>query len=54
MCQYSAGDGHHTPWHFAHLGGVILRGPGLTMVEATAVTSEGPITPEDSGLWKDS
>ena len=24
------------------------------MVEATAVTAEGRITPEDSGLWKDS
>jgi len=24
------------------------------MVEATAVTAEGRITPQDSGLWKDS
>ena len=24
------------------------------MVEATSITSEGRITPEDSGLWKDS
>lgn len=24
------------------------------MVEATAITPEGRITPEDSGLWKDS
>lgn len=31
-----------------------MRGPGLTMVEATAVTPQGRITPEDSGLWKDS
>lgn len=54
LCQYSAEDGHHTPWHFAHLGGIILRGPGLSMVEATTVTAEGRITPEDSGLWKDS
>lgn len=38
----------------AHLGGIIQRGPGLSMVEATAVTAEGRITPEDSGLWKDS
>lgn len=37
-----------------HLGGIIQRGPGLTMVEATAVVPEGRITPEDSGLWKDS
>ena len=34
--------------------GIVQRGPGLTMVEATAVTPEGRITPEDSGLWKDS
>ncbi|KAG7006304.1 NADPH dehydrogenase afvA [Physcia stellaris] len=54
LCQYSAEDGHHTAWHFTHLGGIIQRGPGLSMVEATAVTPEGRITPEDSGLWKDS
>ncbi|KAL8799603.1 MAG: hypothetical protein Q9182_005779 [Xanthomendoza sp. 2 TL-2023] len=54
LCQYSAEDGHHTAWQQTHLGGIIQRGPGLTMVEATAVTPEGRITPEDSGLWKDS
>ena len=37
-----------------HLGGIIQRGPGLAMIEATSVTAEGRITPEDSGLWKDS
>lgn len=36
------------------MGGIIQRGPGLATVEATAVTPEGRITPEDSGLWKDS
>jgi 2,4-dienoyl-CoA reductase-like NADH-dependent reductase (Old Yellow Enzyme family) len=54
MCQYSAQDGHLTDWHLTHLGGIIQRGPSLTIVEATAVTPEGRITPEDSGLWKDS
>ncbi|SLM39941.1 fmn-linked oxidoreductase [Lasallia pustulata] len=54
LCQYSAEDGHHTAWHMTHLGGIIQRGPGLAMVEATSVTAEGRITPEDSGLWKDS
>ncbi|CAG8981616.1 hypothetical protein HYALB_00012967 [Hymenoscyphus albidus] len=54
MCQYSSDDGHQTFWHHAHLGGIISRGPGLTIVEATAVTPEGRITPEDAGLWKDS
>jgi 2,4-dienoyl-CoA reductase-like NADH-dependent reductase (Old Yellow Enzyme family) len=54
LCQYSAEDGHYTDWHRTHMGGIIQRGPGIATVEATAVTSEGRITPEDSGLWKDS
>lgn len=37
-----------------HLGGILQRGVALTTVEATAVLPEGRITPEDSGLWKDS
>lgn len=37
-----------------HLGGIFQRGPGLVITEATAVTAEGRITPEDAGLWKDS
>lgn len=35
------------------VGGIISRGPGLTMVEATAVVPEGRITPEDAGIWSD-
>jgi len=54
LCQYSAEDGHLTDWHMAHLGGIVSRGPGLIIVEATAVTENGRITAEDSGLWKDS
>lgn len=54
MCQYSAQDGHQTDWHFAHLGSLLTRGPGLTMVEATAVEPRGRTTPEDCGLWTDS
>lgn len=38
----------------AHLGGIFTRGPGLSIIEATAVVPEGRITPEDAGLWKDS
>lgn len=53
LCQYSAQNGYLTDWHLTHLGGIIQRGPGLTFVEATAVTPEGRITPEDSGLWED-
>ncbi|KIH89751.1 NADPH dehydrogenase [Sporothrix brasiliensis 5110] len=53
MCQYSAHEGFHTPWHITHLGGMAQRGPGLLMVEATAVQANGRITPEDSGIWLD-
>ena len=53
MCQYSAQGGYLTDWHLTHLGGIIQRGPGLTIVEATSVTPEGRITPEDSGIWED-
>ncbi|KAH8158920.1 hypothetical protein CIB48_g9326 [Xylaria polymorpha] len=54
MCQYSADDGHLTDWHFSHLSQFILRGSALTIVEATAVLPNGRISPQDSGLWKDS
>jgi len=54
MCQYSASTGALTDWHLTHLGGILQRGPGLTIIEATSVTANGRITPEDSGLWTDS
>jgi 2,4-dienoyl-CoA reductase-like NADH-dependent reductase (Old Yellow Enzyme family) len=54
MCQYSARGGFQQPWHFAHYGGLAQRGPGLIMLEATAVQARGRITPEDSGIWLDS
>ncbi|KAI8629376.1 NADPH dehydrogenase [Xylariaceae sp. FL1651] len=54
MCQYSADDGHLTEWHFSHLSQFVIRGAALTIVEATAVLPNGRITPQDSGLWKDS
>lgn len=54
MCQYSCLDGHQQPWNTAHLGGIISRGPGLTIMEASAVQANGRITPEDSGIWSDS
>lgn len=53
MCQYSAGDGIANDWHFAHLARFALGGFAVVMVEATAVTPEGRITPGDLGLWND-
>lgn len=54
MCTYSADDGHLTDWHLVHLGQFAVHGAGLICVEATAVEARGRLTPQDSGLWKDS
>jgi len=53
MCQYSSKDGHPTDWHLVHLGSRAVGGAGLVMVEATAVTPVGRISPDDSGIWSD-
>jgi len=53
MCQYSSQDGHPTDWHLVHLGSRAVGGAGLIMVEATAVTPAGRISPDDSGIWSD-
>lgn len=53
MCQYSAQEGVPTEWHAAHLGSLSIGGAGLVVVEATAVTPEGRISPGDTGLWND-
>lgn len=53
MCQYSAHEGMAGDWHFVHLGARAAGGVGLVMVEATAVTREGRISPGDLGLWND-
>lgn len=54
MCQYSSRDGLATDWHLVHLGSRAVGGAGLVMVEATAVSPEGRISPDDSGIWSDS
>lgn len=51
MCQYSADHGNATDWHLIHLGHLALSGAGLLILEATAVTPEGRISPTDLGLW---
>ena len=53
MCQYSSQDGFANDWHLVHLGSRAAGGAGLVFTEATAVTPEGRITPEDLGIWKD-
>src|SRR3954471_10262977 len=53
MCQYSAHEGLADDWHLVHLGSRAVGGVALVMVEATAVTRDGRITPGDLGIWDD-
>ena len=53
MCQYSSVDGMPTDWHLVHLVSRAVGGAGLVMVEATAVSRQGRISPDDSGIWAD-
>ena len=53
MCQYSADQGLASDWHLVHLGGLAQGGAGLVLTEATAVTAQGRISPQDLGLWED-
>ncbi len=53
MCQYSATDGVVNDWHRVHYPALARGGAGLLIVEATAVSPEGRITPGCLGLWND-
>jgi len=54
MCEYSAKDGHPTPWHLVHLGSRAVGGAALVFTEATAVSEIGRISPQDTGIYLDS
>ena len=53
MCQYSADAGLATDWHLTHWTSLLNSGAGLLILEATAVSPEGRITPACLGLWDD-
>jgi 2,4-dienoyl-CoA reductase-like NADH-dependent reductase (Old Yellow Enzyme family) len=53
MCQYSSIDGLANDWHLVHLGSRAVGGAALVMCEATAVTADGRISPQDLGIWND-
>lgn len=53
MCQYSAEEGLTNDWHQVHYPALARGGAGLVIVEATAVSPEGRITPGCTGLWND-
>ena len=53
MCQYSSVDGFSNDWHFVHLGTRAAGGAALVMTEASAVTADGRISPQDLGIYDD-
>ncbi|MFZ4876917.1 NADH:flavin oxidoreductase/NADH oxidase [Janthinobacterium sp. Mn2066] len=53
MCQYMAVDGQANDWHLSHYAALARGGAGLVIVEATAVSPEGRITPGCTGIWND-
>ncbi|MFS0643935.1 NADPH dehydrogenase NamA [Siminovitchia sp. 179-K 8D1 HS] len=55
MCMYSCHneDGKVEDWHFTHYTSRAVGQAGLIMVEATAVSPEGRISPRDLGIWSD-
>ena len=53
MCQYCSENGLPGDWHLVHLGSRAVGGAALVMVEASAVSPEGRISPKDSGIWSD-
>src|SRR5258707_7729854 len=55
MCQYSCvgNDGLATDWHLVHLGTRAVGRAAAVIAEATAVTADGRISPQDLGIWTD-
>jgi NADPH2 dehydrogenase len=55
MCMYSCMDqsGKVQPWHKIHYPARAVGQVGLIIVEASAVTAQGRISPEDLGIWSD-
>ena len=53
MCMYSSDTGFANDWHMVHLGSRAVGGAGAVITEATAVTADGRISPQDLGIWDD-
>lgn len=55
MCMYSCMDqsGKVNAWHKVHYPSRAVGQVGLIVVEATAVTAQGRISPHDLGIWDD-
>ena len=53
MCQYSSLGGMPSDWHMVHMGSRASGGAALIFQEATAVSPEGRISPDDAGIWSE-
>lgn len=55
MCMYSSHneDGKIQNWHRTHYVSRAVGQVGLIIIEATAVTPQGRISPQDLGIWSD-
>jgi 2,4-dienoyl-CoA reductase-like NADH-dependent reductase (Old Yellow Enzyme family) len=53
MCQYSSVDGFSNDWHYVHLGSRAVGGAALVFTEASGVTADGRISPQDLGIYDD-
>jgi len=53
MCQYSCVDGFANDWHFVHLGSRAVGRAAAVIAEATAITADSRISPQDLGIWTD-
>jgi len=53
MCEYSSTDGFANDWHLVHLGSRAVGGASVVFTEASAVSPEGRISPQDLGIYKD-
>ena len=55
MCMYSSHneDGKVQNWHQTHYVSRAVGQVGLIILEATAITKQGRISPQDLGIWSD-
>ncbi len=53
MCQFSAIEGTVQPFHLAHVGGLMMSGAGVVIMEATATEAIGRISHDCLGLYSD-
>lgn len=55
MCMYAceAEDGIATDFHYTHYVSRAMGQAGMVMLEASPVSKQGQISPQDLGIWKD-